>query len=173
MAWDSALGSIIEVAITLAGFSGIVAAMGRRGAGQWSSADQLLLRILLMSSGVAILFAFLPFILIDMLESSLMWRLLSGVLVLWLIALAIIRMRQAAALGIRRVYGLHYLYFVCLTLVLISLLAFNAIWLGSPSLYLLGVLWQVTIAFVTFVTMLLNSWRKGPHAVTTPAPPTD
>ena len=30
MAWVSALGSVIEVAIALAGFSGIVAAVGRR-----------------------------------------------------------------------------------------------------------------------------------------------
>ena len=32
MAWESALGSVIEVAIALVGFSGIVAAVGRRGA---------------------------------------------------------------------------------------------------------------------------------------------
>jgi hypothetical protein len=162
MVWDSALGSIIEVAIALAGFSGIVAAVGRRGVGQWSSADQLLLRVLLMSSGMAILFAFLPYILIDLLEPSVVWRSLSSVLALWLSALAIIRMRQGAALGIRRVYGLHYLYFAGLSVTIISLLVFNAVWLGSSSLYLVGVLWQVTISFVTFVTLLLNSWREGP-----------
>ena len=31
LVWESALGSVIEVAISLAGFSGIVAAVGRRG----------------------------------------------------------------------------------------------------------------------------------------------
>jgi hypothetical protein len=41
MPWESALGSVIEVAIGLAGFSGIVAAVGRRGAGQWSAFDQV------------------------------------------------------------------------------------------------------------------------------------
>ena len=49
MSWESALGSAIEVAIGLAGFSGIIAAVGRRGAGSWTAADEILLRILLFA----------------------------------------------------------------------------------------------------------------------------
>jgi hypothetical protein len=172
MPWDSALGSIIEVAIALAGFAGIVAAVGRRGSGQWSAADQLLLRVLLLSSGAAIIFAFLPFILIDVLELSTLCRVLSALLALWLSAVAIFRIRQSMSHGITEVWDLRLRYFIGGGLVVVvSLLITNALWLASPSLYLVGLLWQVTISFVTFVTLLLNSWRDEPAAKTTPTPP--
>ena len=58
MYWNEALGAAIEVAIAIAGFSGIVAAVGRRGAGDWTSIDQLRLRVLLTASGSAGAFAF-------------------------------------------------------------------------------------------------------------------
>jgi hypothetical protein len=173
MPWDSALGSIIEVAIALAGFAGIVAAVGRRGSGQWSAADQLLLRVLLLSSGAAIIFAFLPFILIDVLELSTLWRVLSAVLALWLSVVAILRMRQSMSHGITEVLDLRLSYFIGGGLVVVSLLITNALWLASSSLYLVGLLWQVTISFVTFVTLLLNSWRDEPAAKTTPTPPAE
>lgn len=162
MPWDSALGSIIEVAIALAGFAGIVAAVGRRGSGQWSAADQLLLRVLLLSSGAAIIFAFLPFILADALELSMLWRVLSAVLALWLTAVAILRIRQSMSHGITQVLDLRLNYFIAGGLSVVLLLVANAVWLASPSVYLVGLLWQVTISFVTFVTLLLNSWRDEP-----------
>ena len=72
--WESALGSAIEVAIAIAGFSGIVAAVGRRAAGSWTDSDQLNLRILLTASGATIFFAFLPFLLIGPLDPPVAWR---------------------------------------------------------------------------------------------------
>jgi len=80
MAWESALGSVIEAAIALVGFSGFVAAVGRRGAGHWSPVDQVRLQILLTAGGAALSFAFLPFTMVDAIDPSLVWRICSGLL---------------------------------------------------------------------------------------------
>ena len=61
---DSTLGSLIEVPIGLAGSSGIVAAVGRRGTGGWAEADQARLRGLVSPSRMALPFALLPFVLV-------------------------------------------------------------------------------------------------------------
>lgn len=178
MTWDSALGSVIEVAIALAGFSGIVAAVGRRGAGQWSAADQLLLRILLLSSGALLVFAFLPFILIDLLEPSVVWRVLSGITALWYGIVPVVRQRQGSlnVLGIVPLSPFAWL-FTASWITTVSLLVLNAVWLCSPSLYLVGLLYGGCISFVTFAVLLLNSWREArPETsppITTGTPPVE
>jgi len=162
--WESALGSVIEVAIAIAGFSGIVAAVGRRGAGHWSEADQLRLRILLTASGVALVFAFLPFVLVDLIDPSLAWRLASGLLAIHTAVITVYRIRQSSsiagagdAIGFRRSR-------VIIVVAVISMLLANALWFASSSIYVLGVLWGVFIAFMTFVTLLLDAWRQPPGA---------
>ena len=55
-----------------------------------------------------------------------------------------------------------------LPLAVVSLLTANAVWLASSSLYVLGVLWGLVIAFLTFVRLLLESWRE-PAEETPPA----
>ena len=169
MVWESALGSIIEVAIALAGFSGIVAAVGRRGAGHWSKADQLLLRILLTSSGAAILFAFLPFTMIDAVDPFIVWRILSGLLATWLLGIGIYRSRQGSVAGIRGRFGLRNPYFAIPTIAIFSTLTLNALWFGSSSLYVVGLLWITAIPFSTFVSLLLNSWKQPSESM--PPPP--
>jgi hypothetical protein len=160
MAWESALGSAIEVAIAIAGFSGIIAAVGRRGAGHWTDADQLRLRILLTASGAALVFAFMPFLLVDWLDPSLLWRLASGLLALHLTGITIHRRRQASTRGIANVVGMQPRRLI-LQGAAISLLLANALWLASASIYVLGVLWSLFIAFMTFVTLLLETPHQG------------
>ena len=105
MSWQSALGSVIEVAIAMAGFSGIVAAVGRRGAGHWTV--DLRLRILLTASGSCLCSSrFLPFVLVDLIDPSLMWRLASGLLAAHTIFITAFRFRQASVAGIRAAIGL-------------------------------------------------------------------
>ena len=160
MVWESALGSAIEVAIAIAGFSGIVAVVGQRGAGHWTEADQLRLRILLTASGVALIFAFTPFLLIDWIDSSLVWRITSGLLALHFAGITIHRIRQASASGIADAIGLRPLNLV-LQGAVISLLLANALWFASASIYVLGVLWSLFIAFMTFVALLLETPHQG------------
>ena len=170
MAWESALGSVIEVAIALVGFSGIVAAVGRRGAGHWSPLDQLRLRILLTAGGAALVFAFLPFLLIDVIDSSLVWRICSGVIATWQFGIILYRVREASVLGVTEALGKRALSVLLVfqsTVVVLSVL--NALWFASSSLYVVAVVWFVVTAFMSFVTLLLDSWAGPPDA--TPPPP--
>ncbi len=166
MTWESALGSAIEVAIGIAGFSGIVAAVGRRGAGNWNEVDQLRLLILLTASGVSLLFAFLPFVLIDLMEPALVWRLASGLLGSYFVGIVTYRVRAAAGIGGARAIGMTPIR-MTLQAVVVSVLFANAFWFASPSLYVVGVLWGLAIAFLSFVGLLLDSGRQPPD----PSPP--
>jgi hypothetical protein len=159
MAWESSLDSVIEVAISLVGFSGIVAVVGRRGAGQWSQADQLRLRILLTAGGSALAFAFLPFLLIDVIDYSRTWRTCSALLAVWMAGISIYRFRQTAMLGITKAVGYNIPLLILQLTAIIVLLA-NAFWFASSALYVLAVLWQTTVAFMTFVALLLEAWGE-------------
>lgn len=57
------LETLAEVGITLAGFTGIVAMLGRRGHGEWEAHEWLRLAMLLTFSFGSVFFAFLPFLL--------------------------------------------------------------------------------------------------------------
>lgn len=161
---ESALGSIIEVAIAIAGFSGIVAAVGRRGAGHWTEADQLRLRILLTASGAALVFAFLPFVLADLIDRELLWRIASGLLAIYTVAISAYRLHQASQSGIGEAVGFRLWRLVLQGVVVLMLFGNAFIW-GIPSLYVAGVLWGVFVAFMTFVRLLLDSWRHEPEGV--------
>lgn len=155
--WESALGSAIEVAIALAGFSGIVAAVGRRGAGHWEAPEQLLLRILLTASGAALVFAFLPFLVLESIDSSLTWRIGSGLQAAYFIVITARRYRQFSSLGDTLLPSWRIGVQGAVILVLLT----NAAWSSSSSLYVFGVLWSLFTAFITFVRLLLDSWRES------------
>ena len=159
MNWSEALGAAIEVAIAIAGFSGIVAAVGRRGAGDWTPTDQVRLRVLLTASGAAGAFAFLPFILLDTgLDADLFWRLGTGAQIAWLIAIPLYRRRQATRME-ATFDVLTPPIFLALYVPTLGILTLNTVVLGAPWPYVLGVLLQLFTAFNTFVRLLLDSWR--------------
>jgi hypothetical protein len=156
----SALDSIIEVAIGLAGFSGIIAAVGQRNPGGWGAADQLRLEILLTASGAALVFAFLPFVLAGFMNDPLVWRCSSAVVALWTGGISIFRLRQASSVGIDNAFGLRS-WRLGLQATIVLMLIGNVLWWASASLYVLGVLWGLYVAFMTFVRLLLAAWRKS------------
>jgi hypothetical protein len=55
MAPEDILTTTAEIGIALAGFSGIVAVLGRRAEGAWSGADRVRLAMLLETSFAAVL----------------------------------------------------------------------------------------------------------------------
>ena len=73
------LRTLAEVAVAFAGFTGIVAVLGKRSSNPWSSAELNTIRTLLHTSIGATLFALLPGVLGPYVESSdLVWRASSG-----------------------------------------------------------------------------------------------
>lgn len=93
------LNTIAEVAIALAGFSGVVVALGRRDSRHWSSEEILRLQTLVEPSLIALFGSFLPgTIQIALQSDALMWRISNGVFaVMGLIGLIRFLMRARLA----------------------------------------------------------------------------
>ncbi len=161
MNWSEALSAAITVGISIVGFSGIIAAIGRRSAGNWTASDQLLLRILLTSSSAAIVFAFLPFIFLDTgLDPVLFWKIGSGAIFVWFLGIIVLRKNQAGKTGaniqIYTPWVSALLFFPTLFVLLL-----NVAVLGAPWPYVIGVTVSLVTAFRTFAHLLLDSWRPG------------
>ena len=159
MSWESALQSAIEVAIGIAGFSGIVGAVAGRTGGQWTAADHLRLRVLLTASGVALIFAFLPFLLVDSFETDKVWRSLSGLHATFTTGITIHRFRQAREIGVSGSVIVSGVPAYVFQAPIIILMCANAAWLASAPVYVFGVLWGLFIAFVVFARLLLAAAR--------------
>ena len=70
--------TIAELAIALAGFSGIVAVLGNRFSGEWGAAEQVRLRLLLEVSLLVVFLSFLPSLVARVAPSSVAWRVSNG-----------------------------------------------------------------------------------------------
>ena len=79
------LETIAEVSIAFAGFTSVVAVLGRRAGGDWSEVDLFRLSQMLTSSLSALLFAFLPILLVYLgVPTRLSWAASSGFLAVFL-----------------------------------------------------------------------------------------
>jgi hypothetical protein len=134
---SDALATIAEIAIAVAGFSGVAAVLGRRSQGEWSPLDVFRLRSLLLSSLSIVIFCFLPIVLsLTVLESSLVWALSSGAWATWLAFTFATRSSQirriTAATGdpIDRRYAIFILSIGLVALLLhgANLLSFRVAW---------------------------------------------
>ena len=160
MYWDGALGAAVEVAIAIAGFSGIVAAVGRRSPGSWTADDQLRLRVLLTSSASAGLFAFIPFILFETgLSAPVCWRLGSAAQVVWFVGIFVYRRRQALQAGASDPAKLAPIWLVFIVVVGAGQVV-NAVYAALSWVYIVGVVFQLVLAFSAFTALLLDSRRE-------------
>jgi hypothetical protein len=79
------LQTIAEIAITLAGFAGVVAFLGQRARGDWRTVDLFRFNQLLAGSLAALLLSFAPILLFKLgVPEPLAWRASSGLLALYL-----------------------------------------------------------------------------------------
>ena len=73
--------AIASIAITLIGFSGVVTALGRRGEGKWNQSEKLQMLTLVEPSLVSLFGAFLPIMLLLVIEDyNLLWRIANALL---------------------------------------------------------------------------------------------
>ena len=167
MVWQTALSSAIQVAIAIAGFSGIVVALGRRGASDWTQYNEMRFQVLLAGSAGTLIFAFLPFVLIDLVRPGLAWRVVSALFLIFLIGIMILRLRQVRRLRMSfaerpRLLHINPWLFGVVQVIVLAMLVGNMIWFASSSLYVVAVIWSLAISFLAFVTLLLESWREPP-----------
>src|SRR5213082_995906 len=75
---SEALSASAQIAVTLAGFAGVVVAFRNRSVHEWSKIDRFRLRILLMNSGTPFMLSILGMVLSSTtVDSTTVWRLCS------------------------------------------------------------------------------------------------
>ncbi len=168
MAYENALSTLAEVAIAIAGFSGIVAVFGRRSSGHWSPAERDRLIGLLVMSFTALLFCVVPFVLLSIpVSESTCWRSLSLLLAISRIGSIRVVLRNAlGALGTPRSERevslvLSGIFIIGDFLVFASLLA-NAFALGVVWPYLAAIIWTLTQAALLFARLVVAPIRRAP-----------
>jgi hypothetical protein len=118
--------------------------------------------MLLTSSGIAGLFAFLPFVLLDVgLDSKIGWRIGSGLQVVWFVGIAIYRQRQAHRAGVNFFDKPGGRWMGPLLVVVIALQFLNVGWLGVFWPYMVGLIQQLAVGFWAIVLLILDTWPVG------------
>ncbi len=156
-----ALSTAAQVAITLAGFTGVVAAFGARGAGQWTPLDRFRLRLMLASSGYPTIMALVGLLFLNTaLPAALSWRILSGLAAAMLIAVNLLNVplfRQfvSGALG-NASRGSRWTFFVSSVLgnVTLLILILNAAWLSAFWPFFFAIIVGICLAMLQFVRLI-------------------
>lgn len=159
------LRTIAEVAIALAGFTGVVIVLGQRSIGTWSAAERSAILVLLESSIGAFFFALFPVIVVPSFSAPITgWRLSAGLLTLYHVA-AIIRAdivdrREAARiLGRKLDWGLTIGGLVAICATFIVALGFAAP--AAVLIYSLSLLYMLLVGALCFGALLLSGGRPS------------
>lgn len=97
---NAALGTAAQVAVTLAGFAGVVVVFGGPAVHQWSRVDRFRLRLMLNNALLALVFSLLGLLLLTTgLAPPAVWRWCSGVAAVLLVLSAIPVVRSFAGFG--------------------------------------------------------------------------
>lgn len=156
-----ALFTVAEVAIALAGFSGVVAVLGQRSSGEWSAPDWLRFAMLLAFSFGAVLFSLLPTLVLALGASEpAAWGISSVLLVVFFVSGWGLVVRRVTALG--EVAAEQFPQRIGLTVAALSLpvlvmLVLNALSVGFSrefGPFFLGVLWLLSLAGFQFYRLL-------------------
>jgi len=138
----------------MAGFAGIVAAIRHRDISTWAHDERIMLRMLLVASGMAVSFALLPAVLTEArLPEPVIWRSGSISFIAWQIGIAVHRARQFRAAGTPSPIPRALWAWISL---IIALQALNVV-LAASWPYLLGVFGLLVNAFSFFWVLLLGS----------------
>jgi hypothetical protein len=168
LAYADALSTLAEVAIAIAGFSGIVSVFGRRSSGHWSPAERTRLVGLLVMSFTAVFFSVVPFVLLSIpVSESTCWRSLS--LLLAASRLGSIAVVLRVSLGVlripvseREVSLATSAIFIAGDLLVVVALSANAVGSGLLWPYLAAIVWVLAEAAVIFVRLVIVPISRAP-----------
>jgi hypothetical protein len=150
---DAILGSIIEVGIAIAGFTGIVAALiGQR---DLESTQKYYLSMVIVSSIASVAFAFLPMVLaVSSVPVSLAWTLSSAAFVVYFFVIGSYRRRQARVFGHDVLWGprLLKIVFTCIWLAMM-LQVVNVVLIRDAWPYLVMLVSYLMWSFSLFVAL--------------------
>ncbi len=161
MSAESFLSSVVEVAIGIGGFAGIIAAIRQGRLADWPADQRILLQMLLVASAAAISFALLPSILAEaQLDEPTIWRIGSALLLAWQVGIAVHRTRQFRSFGVTpwfpRLLGVW----------VAGIIAFQVANLGLAMSwpYLVGVFGLLVNGFSFFLLLLFGRGDPPPDA---------
>ncbi len=153
---------IAEIAVTLAGFSGVAAALHRRSRDGFSERDSLALRQMLIWSGLALVFALLPSGLVDsgipLERAQVVCSFGLGLLMLAFMIFVLYRTRQIARAGDRGRFPYLYLVVPIAVFTEIFALLLNGVGLvgPNPGIFRLGLITCISIGFIVFAAWLID-----------------
>lgn len=152
------LQTLAEVGITLAGFTGIVAVLGRRGHGEWEAHEWLRLAMLLTFSFGSVFFAFLPFLLDAYhVEERRIWAIASGALAIFVVVVYVVIVVRVVALGdlVRAEFPRWAGAAVGVaSVIVLAVLVSNALGAREFAPYFTGMLWLLVAAAAQFYRLL-------------------
>lgn len=154
MGAESFLAAVVAVAIGIAGFAGIVAAIRQRRLSSWPPDQLILLQILFIASAASIVAGILPAFLMETgISPNNVWKICSGALACWLIGAPIFRARQSKALGVKQQIPRHVLAWAVISIVLQF---YNVAAAGTAWPYLFGVTTMLINGFSVFLILVLK-----------------
>jgi hypothetical protein len=154
MGAESFLSAVVDVAIGIAGFAGIVAAIRQRRLSNWPPDQLILLQILFIASAASIVAGVLPAFLMETgMNPNHVWKICSGVLICWLIGAPVFRARQSKVLGVKQQIPRHVLVWAAISIVLQF---YNIAAAGTAWPYLFGVSTMLINGFSVFLLLVLK-----------------
>ena len=155
---SGALSASAQVAITLAGFAGVVAAFGERGAREWTVFDRFRLRLMLASSGYATMLSLAGLLMLNTtLSDSLRWRALGALAAATLIGvnllnLPLFRQFASGAMGeVTRGSRIMFMMSGVLGNVALILLAVDVVWWAAFWPFFLAIAVGIGLALIQFL----------------------
>ena len=162
---QDALTTVAEIAIAIAGFSGIAAVLGRRSDGEWAPTDVLRLRLLLRASFAIVILCFLPIVLSSASGAPKMtWALSSGAWIVWFgtsIAFAIREARRISKLTGEPIERRYAALAGSLGVGVMTLHALNVVAIQEAWPYLADLVAGLTVPFSLFLRLLHGVLRSA------------
>jgi hypothetical protein len=171
---NEALLTIAEIAIATIGFAGIMSALRTSSSHAADAMHRLRLRLMVEASASVMIFAFLPFVLMGLVDSEKIWALGSGILAITsplLVGSIYVRQRRLFGTGLIRETLLFDTSVVVTAVVVEIALVVNcltAFFESHFAAYLLGVLFPLAVAVAMFIRAIFAS-----DAIDRDLPPSD
>jgi hypothetical protein len=158
---DEALGIAAQIAVTLAGFAGVVVVFRRESIHEWSPADKLRLRLLLTNSILPLVLCMIGILLLTIRPAPAgVWRWCSGFAFVVSLLFAITMTKMFRRLDLRqiqsgRVTRLVFYLFGALGIAANLLQLYNAALLGAFWPFFSGIVVQLLTGIFQFARMIL------------------
>ncbi len=156
-----ALGIAAQIAVTLAGFAGVVVVFRHESVHEWSTADKLRLRLLLTNSILPLGLCMIGLLLLTIKPMPAgIWRWCSGFAFALSLLFAITMTRMFRRLDLRQIQRervTRFIFYLFGTLGTVTMLLqlYNTVFLGAFWPFFAGIIFQLVTAMFQFARMIL------------------